>query len=121
MLTRRLMAAPAIACTLLTAAPAAAQSGQTAFVGPVDRPAETATRSLPDFRPPAGDPRRAGEPRRNGLIAAYPVNENLDIGIGRFRVLEMDAPRTHTEQQRNPASMRPRERGIAAVGFSLRF
>lgn len=120
MLTRRLMAAPAIACTLLTAATAAAQS-RADLVGPSDRPAPSSSRSLPDFRPPAGDLRRAGEPRRNGLIAAWSLGENLDVGIGRFEVPEIARPRTHMERERDPASVRPRNRGIAAVGFSLRF
>ena len=80
-----------------------------------------ATRSLPDFRPPMGDLRRVGEPRRNRLIAAWPLTENLDIGIGRFQVPEIVRPRTYMESERQPASVRPRDRGIAAVGFSLRF
>lgn len=120
MLTRRLMAAPAMACTLLAAASAAAQS-RADLVGPVERAPEPATRSLPDFRPPADDLRRPGEPRRNGLIAAWPVNDDLQIGIGRFRIIELDSPRTNTEHQRQPTSVRHRERGVAAVGFSLRF
>lgn len=120
MLTRRLMAAPTIACTLLTAAPAAAQNAAT-LVGPADAPPELSTRSLPDFRPPAGDLRRAGEPRRNGLIAAWPVTENLQIGIGRFAIPELPRARTNMEADRSPASVRPRERGMAAIGFSLRF
>lgn len=120
MLTRRLMAAPAIACTLLAATAVAAQS-RADLVGPVERPAMPSSRTLPDFRAPAGDLRRAGEPRRNGLIAAYPVNDNLQIGIGRFRIIELDSSRTNTEHQRQPTSVRPRDRGVAAVGFSLRF
>lgn len=120
MLMRRLMAAPVIACALVTAAPAAAQSAAS-LVAPPDRNSEFSTRSLPDFRPPAGDLRRAGEPRRNGLIAAWPLGENLDIGIGRFEIPEPARPRTHMERDRNPTSVRSRDRGIAAVGFSLRF
>ena len=41
--------------------------------------------------------------------------------IGRFDVPELARPRTHMERERTPTSVRPRDRGIAAVGFTLSF
>ena len=120
---RWLLAALPASFTLMTALPAAAQSSGAALVGPTDpAPIRAQPRShAPDFRVPEGDLRQAGEPRRNGLIASVPVNRNLDIGIGRFRVSEIAQPRTYTESDRNPAGMGPRQRSIAGFGFSLRF
>ena len=123
MRSRRHRLALTASLALLTPASGLAQTSGAALVGPSDdiaRPAPSAL-PLPDFRPPPGDLRRAGEPRRNGLIAAYPVNENLQIGIGRFEVPELPRRRTHMENERHPTSIRPRNRGIAAIGFSLRF
>jgi len=120
MVLRRPWPALAVPLTLLTAAPAAAQHSPAALVAPPGRSADAALR-LPDFTPPAGDLRRAGEPRRNGLIAAWRVSDDVQIGIGRFSVPEIARPRTHMESDRAPTSVRSRDRGIAAVGFSLRF
>jgi hypothetical protein len=107
----------------MTALPAAAQTTGAPLVGPTDQASiRPAPRSHAlDFRVPEGDLRQAGEPRSNGLIASVPVNRNLDIGIGRFRVSEIARPRTYTESDRNPAGMGPRQRSIAGFGFSLRF
>ncbi len=116
------LAALSACCILFVAVPAAAQSSGVALVESPDRlPALPARARAPDFRMPDGDLRLAGEPRRNGLIASVPVNRNLDIGIGRFRVSEIAQPRTYTESDRNPAGMGPRQRSIAGFGFSLRF
>lgn len=76
---------------------------------------------LPQFRAPQGDLREAGEVRRNGLIAAFRVRDNLQIGVGRFAVPEIARPRTNMERDRHPTAVRPRDRGIAAIGFSLSF
>ena len=123
MYLRGLAAALAASFTLMTAAPAAAQNLERSRIGPVDLPRFLITpqTSGPQFTMPEGDLRRTGEPRRNGLIAAVPVNRNLQVGIGRFRVSEIAQARTHTESDRNPAAMTPRQRSIAGVGFSLRF
>lgn len=121
--SRRHPLALTVPLALLAASPGFAQTSGAALVGPPDRiesPAPSAL-PLPDFRPPPGDLRRAGEPRRNGLIAAYPLSEDLQIGIGRFEVPELPRRRTHMERERHPTSVRPRDRGIAAIGFSLRF
>ena len=120
---RRLPAALTASCILITAAPAFAQTIGASHVGPVDPPRTNLTfrPNAPQFRMPEGDLRVVGEPQRNGLIASVPVNRNFEIGVGRFRVSEIARPRTHTENDRNPASMNPRQRSIAGVGFSLRF
>lgn len=120
---RWLVAALPASFTLMTALPAAAQTTGAPFVGPTDQASiRPAPRShAPDFRVPEGDLRQAGEPRSNGLIASVPVNRNLEIGIGRFRVSEIARPRSYTEGDRNPAGMGPRQRSIAGFGFSLRF
>ena len=120
----RWLAAALPALFTLMAAPAAvAQSLDRGQFGPVETPRTLITPHTyaPQFSMPEGDFRQVGEPRRNGLIAAVPVNRNLHVGIGRFRVSEIARARTHTESDRNPAGMGPRQRSIAGVGFSLRF
>ena len=117
---RWLAAALPAFCTLLTAVPAAAQTGGAALVGPVDRLTGPAAprANAPEFRMPEGDFRQAGEPRRNGLIASVPINRNLEVGFGRFRVIDMARPRTNAD---HPAATGPRQRSVAGLGFSLRF
>ena len=123
MYLRRPVAALAAFYTLIAAGPAAAQMAEDARIGPVDRPSFLITpRSRgPEFRMDEGDLRRVGEPRRNGLIAAVPLNRNLEVGVGRFRVSDMAQPRSYTESDRNPVSMGIRQRSIAGIGFNLRF
>jgi hypothetical protein len=117
---RRLCAALTVSLALFSAS-AGAQPG--ALVGPRDfSPAEPQPRRLvPNFRMPEGDLRLPGEPRRNGLIGAVDVGDGVMIGLGRFAVPEIARPRTHTESDRQPAGVRPRDRGIAALGISVRF
>ena len=123
MYLRGLSAALAASSTLMAAVPAVAQNVDRSRIGPVELPRFLITPGTtgPQFTMPEGDLRNAGEPRRNGLIAAVPLNRNLQVGIGRFRVSEIAQARTHTESDRNPAAMTPRQRSIAGVGFSLRF
>ena len=123
MYLRRLAAVPVAALTLMTAAPAAAQMSAAALLGPLDQiPSAPLSRPhAPNFRMPEGDLRYPGEPRRGRLIAAFSVNRNLDVGVGRFSIPEPAHPRTHMEGDRQPTSVRGRERGMAGVGFSLRF
>jgi hypothetical protein len=107
----------------LFAAPAGAQPNGAALVGlrdfaPVDAQAR---RLLPNFRMPDGDLRLPGEPRRSGLIGAMEVGDGVTIGLGRFAVPEIARPRSHMESERHPANVRPRDRGIAALGISVRF
>lgn len=120
---RRLDAALTASLALLAADVASAQPSAAALVGPLDpRPAWPAgARDAPDFRMPDGDLREPGVPRRSGLIAAFPVRKNLDIAVGRFAVPRIARPRTHMESDRQPTAVRARDRGIAAVGISLRF
>lgn len=123
MLPCRFCAALSVPFVFLPGPEAAAQISPAYLVGPnVAAPSAPVPRvGAPDFRTPQGDFRRAGAPERSGLIAAYPVRENLQIGIGRFVVPELARPRTNMEREPHPTAPRGRERGIAAVGFSLRF
>lgn len=120
---RKPLAALTLSLAFATASPAVAQQSGAALVGPVDRgrPTAPAATDLPDFTTPAADLSDGGEPRRNGLIAAYRVAPNVQVGIGRFAVPEIARPRTHMERERNPTAVQPRERGIAALGVSLSF
>lgn len=110
--------AGAVAASYILASPALAQIDLSTGVGPSHR---APARLLPSFSPPAGDFRQVGTPRRSGLIAALPIDENLQIGLGRFKVAEPARPRTHMEPERAPTDLRRRERGVAAIGMSLRF
>ncbi len=76
---------------------------------------------LPDFRISEGDLREAGRPPRSGLIAAVPLGRRVHLGVGRFAVPELARPRSHTEPQHRAADIRRRDRGIAAMGVSVRF
>ncbi len=115
---KALRLAGALAGPFVLASPASAQIDlSTGMVTGVRPPA----RLMPNFAAPAGDFRQVGTPRRSGLIAAFPIDENLQIGLGRFRVAEPARPRTHMEPERAPTDLRRRERGVAAIGMSLRF
>jgi len=105
---------------LALAVPAGAQSLDAPAIGVIAAPASDRGANLPNFRMPR-DLSRAPEPERNGLIAALPLGERLTLGVGRFPVLELPRARTHTEREPRPADVRRRERGIAAIGVSLRF
>ena len=116
---RALRLAGALAIPLSLASPASAQIDlSTNIDGATPR---RNARLVQNFTAPAGDFRQTGNVRRNGLIASYPVDRNLEIGIGRFRVAEPARPRTHMEPERAPTDFRRRERGVAAIGMSLRF
>ena len=120
---RQPCAALTLLCSFLVAAPAASQINGAALVGPLERnpPVPESRARMPNFQMPEGDLREVGVPRRNGLIGAIAINDRLDVGIGRFSVPEIARPRTHMEADRQPTAVRPRDRGIAAIGFSLRF
>ena len=120
---RRIAAALSASFVLISASGADAQTVSAFLVGPTDSSLAPAPdqRNLPQFRMPAGDFREAGRPRRNGLIAAVPLRENLQIGVGRFTVPELARPRTHMESDRAPTAVRMRDRGVAAIGLSVRF
>jgi hypothetical protein len=108
---------------LAFAGPAAAQLGyDPTLVAPDPAPwAPSRQPAPPDFRMPRGDLLEAPGPRRSGLIAAMPIGERLTVGLGRFQVVEQPRPRTHNEHEPRPADVRRRERGIAALGVSVRF
>ncbi|HYI63887.1 MAG TPA: hypothetical protein VEW71_03270 [Allosphingosinicella sp.] len=118
---RRLVSLPVLFLACSTAA--AAQSSRAALVARADPALNTLEPApgLPDFRMPRGDYRQPPGPVRNGLIGALPLGRNLQVAVGRFIVPELARPRTHMETDRRPADVRPRDRGIAAVGFSFRF
>jgi hypothetical protein len=120
---RRHLAAIGFAFALIGTAPAAAQTSAASLIGPIapGRTEPTYTTRPMTFQVPPGDLRRPGAPSRNGLIAAVPLDHNVEIGVGRFLVPQIARPRTHMEADRQPSSVRPRDRGIAAVGISLRF
>jgi hypothetical protein len=65
------------------------------------------------WREPAG-PVQAGRLR-------MPVAGNLQVAVGRFTGPEMTRPHTHTEPIGRIVDIARRDRGRAAVGFSLRF
>ena len=67
----------------------------------------------PVWRAPAGV-------MQNGRVAV-PVAGNLHVGVGRYSVVEPARARTHTESIARTADIARRDRGIAAVGLSLRF
>ena len=104
-------------------AAAAAQSATAVLVGPTDPTLHSIAppSSLPDFRMPRGDYRQPPGPVRNGLLGAVPLRSNLQVAVGRFMIPEVARPRTHMEHDARPADVRRRDRGMAAVGFSLRF
>ncbi len=106
---------------VLMAAPAPAQEAGARLVSPMPAAGpEAAYVRPPEFRI-VEDPSRPGERRPDGLIAAWPVSDNLTVGVGRYAVPRIARPRTNMEAERNPTGVRDRDRGIAAVGFSLRF
>ncbi len=57
---------------------------------------------------------------QNGRVA-MPVAANLHLGVGRYSVVEPARPRSHTEPISRTSDIARRDRGIAAVGLSLRF
>jgi hypothetical protein len=94
------------------------------LVGPLDPVRAAASTRAPaasGFRMVHSDLEWPGEPRRNGLIAAYPIDDNVQIGVGRFSVAEIARPRTNIEAERHPMAVRPKEGRIAAIGLSLSF
>lgn len=115
---KALRLAGALAAPFVLGSPAFAQID---FSTGVAAGARAPARLMPNFTAPPGDFRQAGTSRRSGLIAAIPIDENLQIGLGRFRVAEPARPRTHMEPERAPTDLRRRERGVAAIGMSLRF
>lgn len=107
---------------LAAAEPAAGQLGYDPMIVAADPAPYLPSRQAPppSFRMPQLDLREAPGPLRNGLIAALPVRENVTLGIGRFWS-SAPRPRSHVESEPRSSDLRRRERGIAAVGVSVRF
>ena len=84
--------------------------------GPVPR-----ARDRLEFRAPEGDLRHLVRNAATACSPPFRSTDNLEIGLGRFLVPELAQPRTHMETDRQPTAVRPRDRGIAAIGVSYRF
>ena len=112
---RRSLAGLTVSLVLLGAAPALAQQNAAALVGPLDHDTGTeapASDGWNSARPKATCASQAAA-RSDGLMAAVPIDDNLEIGVGRFLVPELARPRTHMETDRQPTavrSARPRHR-----------
>ncbi|MGQ0558054.1 MAG: hypothetical protein ACT4OE_00450 [Sphingosinicella sp.] len=96
----------------MPAAPATAQNLPTLISA--ETPAATNRHRLTE-----GDLRFPRTPARAGVSVTVPLRPNLDIGVGSFVIPEPARRRSNVERER-PAT-RPRERGIAAVGVTIRF
>ncbi|HEV2816168.1 MAG TPA: hypothetical protein VGW40_02955 [Allosphingosinicella sp.] len=64
---------------------------------------------------------RGGGPARNGLIAAMDIGDGLQLGVGRFSMLDLARTRTHLEAEPRPTDVRGRQSSIAAVRLSFSF
>jgi hypothetical protein len=117
---RRCAAALAMPVAFGAAASAVARQPAAHVTGPPVPPALSDVRSVlaSDNSPQV---QMLEEPRSSPLMRSWEVGANTFIAVGRFSVIEPPRPRTHTERERSPTSVLPRERGIAAVGLSLRF
>ena len=93
---------------LLLASPAAAQTARS----PADRSLQPRAQPLV-WRAPPG-------PLAGGRLG-LPIAGNLQLGVGRFAGPELTRPRTHTEPIGRTTEIGRRQRGMAAVGLSLRF
>ena len=81
--------------------------------------------TAPNRQPRAEQPqariwRAPDGPLQEGRLGA-PVADNVQFGVGRFSVPEPARLRTHTEPISRSTDVPRRNRGIAAVGLSLRF
>lgn len=118
---RRLVAALAISCAWLWPAQAISQPS------PVYGPPETARpRAAPEQTPDQQSQRvpLLEEPAASApvtMIESWSLGGSAELGLGRFRVMEIARPRTHTERQRAPLNMERETRPIAGAGLSIRF
>jgi hypothetical protein len=71
--------------------------------------------------PPRVPYRPAPAPFPGGIVGALPLAPNMQLSIGRFTIAGPARPRTHTEPAHRLADVRRGDRGIAAIGVSLRF
>ena len=66
---------------------------------------------------PAGDLR----PAPIDLVAAMSVGDGMQLGVGRFSILNLARSRTNMEREPRPTDIERRERSIAAVRLSFSF
>jgi hypothetical protein len=55
------------------------------------------------------------------MIESWSLGDNAQVGLGRFRVMEMARPRTNIERERAPLTMDRPTRPIMGAGLSIRF
>jgi hypothetical protein len=118
---RRIAAALTVSCACLASGQA---FGQTASAYGPSEPAraQRIIDQAADQRELRAAPVPEREPRRPaGLIQSWTVGDNAQLGLGRFRVLEIARPRTNTERVRNPVGVARDTSAIAGAGLSVRF
>jgi len=113
------MSSSARCCTLLLFLLASPALGQANGVLPRHGLPAAERRTPPDWIP-AGD-LRGGLPARIGLVAVMSVGDGMQLGIGRFSMLDPARSRTNMEREPRPTDIERRERSIAAVRLSLSF
>jgi hypothetical protein len=112
------MSKSARCCALLLSLLASPALGQANGV-PRHGPPAAERRTRPDWIP-AGD-LRGGPPARIGLIAAMRVGDGMQLGVGRFSMLDLARSRTNMEREPRPTDIERRQRSIAAVRWSFSF
>ncbi|WP_129790644.1 hypothetical protein [Sphingosinicella sp. CPCC 101087] len=111
---------------LMAAAPVMAQTGNSAPPNRFDAaPSDSTDSTEPDVQAALREGNAAlaepGSSGRDGLIAALPLDDNIQLGVGRFSIAGYVRQRTNIEAERHPMALQPRQRGIAAVGISFSF
>lgn len=115
---RRVSAALAISCACLWPAQAIGQQQQ--VYGPTETPRpRTAPTPGSEQRPAATQQPPAAPPM--SMIESWSLGDNAQVGLGRFRVMEMARPRTNIERERAPLTMDRPTRPIMGAGLSIRF
>jgi len=103
------------ALLFLLAGPAIAQADSV-----IPRP--TLLRAVARERAPPPVWFRTGDgPARSGLLAAMDIGDGMQLGVGRFGMLDLARARTHLEAEPRPTDVRGRESSIAAVRLSFSF
>ena len=118
---RRLAAALVGSCAVFSPVPTLAQASRATLP-----PAVTEARIVRTASPTTNDPRltpmpewRERELMPGGMLQSW-RQENVEIGLGRFRVTEARR-RTNLETERNPAALERESRAIAGAGMRIRF
>jgi hypothetical protein len=55
------------------------------------------------------------------MIETWSLGRNAQLGLGRFRVMEVARPRSNVERVRDPLIMERETRPIAGAGINIRF